>query len=216
MKGLRAAWPEQIAGVRAEDFVFIDESGVNRAMTRLHARRRINPRASGPAPRHRGDNVSILGALCLRGPLQPMCVNGATDGRVFLTFLKDVLVPQLWPGAVVVLDNLGAHKVKGVREQIEAAGARLLYLPPYSGGLQPHRTALEQTQEPPAPGGRAHQRGAGPCHCPGLGCHHRAGCPRLLCPPRLPRQTQMRSALVPFSLGSAWPLAFFLCHPEQV
>ena len=117
--------------------VFIDESGVNRAMTRRYARSRVNTRAFGLAPRNWGDNVSILGALCLRGPLQPMCVNGATDGRVFLTFLKEVLVPQLWPGAVVVMDNLGAHKVQGVREQIEAAGARLLYLPPYRADFNP-------------------------------------------------------------------------------
>ena len=137
MKGLRAAWPEQIAGVRAQDFVFIDESGVNRAMTRRYARSRVNTRAFGSAPRNWGDNVSILGALTLHGPLQSMCVNGATDGRVFLTYLKEVLIPQLWPGAVVVMDNLGAHKVKGVRELLEAAGARLLYLPPYSADFNP-------------------------------------------------------------------------------
>ena len=137
MKALREAWPEQVADVRPEDLVSIDESGVNRARTRLYARSRVNTRAFGSAPRNWGDNVSILGALALRGPLQPMCVNGSTDGRVFLTFLKEVLVPQLWPGAVIVLDNLGAHKVCGVREQIEAAGARLLYLPPYSADFNP-------------------------------------------------------------------------------
>ena len=81
--------------------------------------------------------MSILGALTLRGPLQSMCVNGATDGRVYLTYLKEVLVPQLWKGAVVIMDNLSAHKVKGVRELIEAAGARLLYLPPYSPDFNP-------------------------------------------------------------------------------
>ncbi len=115
----------------------MDESGVNRAMTRAYARSRVNTRAFGSAPRNRGDNVSILGALSPRGPLQPMRINGATDGRVFLAYLKDVLVPQLWPGAVVVMDNLGAHKVKGVRELIEGAGAGLLYLPPYSADFNP-------------------------------------------------------------------------------
>ena len=137
MKGLRTAWPEQTAGIKPEDCVFIDESGVNRAMTRLYARSLCGTRAFGSAPRNWGDNVSILGALCLRGTLEPMCVNGATDGRVFLTFLRDVLLPQLWPGAVVVMDNLGAHKVRGVRELIESAGARLLYLPPYSADFNP-------------------------------------------------------------------------------
>ena len=121
--------------------MFIDESGVNRAMTRRYARSRVNTRAFGSAPRHWGDHVSILGALTLRGPLQSMCVNGATDGRVFLTYLKEVLVPQLWPGAVVVLDNLGAPKVKGVRELIEAAGTRLRYLLPYSADLNPIKLA---------------------------------------------------------------------------
>ena len=137
MKSLRAAWPVQTAGIRPEDFVFMDESGVNRAMTRLYARSLRGTRAFGSAPRNWGDNVSILGALCLRGTLEPMCVNGATNGRVFLTYLEKVLAPQLWPGAVVVMDNLGAHKVKGVRERIEAVGARLLYLPPYSADFNP-------------------------------------------------------------------------------
>ena len=121
--------------------MFLGESGVNRAMSRLYARRRVNTRAFGDAPRHWGENVSILGALTVRGPLQAMCVNGATDGRVFLTYLKEVLVPQLWPGAVVVMDNLGAHKVKGVRERIEAAGALLVYLPPYSPDFNPIEAA---------------------------------------------------------------------------
>ena len=95
-----------------------------------HARSPRGTRAFGSAPRTWGDNVSILGALSLRGTLEPMCVNGATNGPVFLAYLEHCLVPQLWPGAVVVLDNLGAHKVKGVRERIEAVGARLLYLSP--------------------------------------------------------------------------------------
>ena len=115
----------------------MDESGVNRAMTRTHARSPVNTRAFGHAPRNWGRNVSILGALSLRGPLEAMCVSGATDGPVFLTYLKEVLVPQLWPGAVVVMDNLGAHKVGGVRELIEGAGARVLYLPPYSPDFNP-------------------------------------------------------------------------------
>ena len=131
------AWPAQVAGIAPEDLIFMDESGVNRAMTRTYARSRVNTRAFGHAPRNWGDNVSILGAISLRGPLPPMCINGATDGRVFLTYLKEVLVPQLWKGAVVVMDNLGAHKVAGVRELIEAAGARLLYLPPYSADFNP-------------------------------------------------------------------------------
>ena len=144
MKALRAAWPGQIAGVQPKDLVFVDESGVNLAMTRRHARSLCGTRAFGSAPRNWGDNVSILGALSWRGPLASMYIAGATDGPVFLTYLRQVLVPRLWKGAVVVMDNLGAHKVKGVQTLIEAAGARLLYLPPYSADLNPIEPAWSQ------------------------------------------------------------------------
>ena len=137
VKALRAAWPEQIAGVPPEDLVFVDESGVNLAMTRRYARSRRGCRAYGSAPRNWGDNVSILNALGLRGSVASMYLPGATDGPVFLTYLKKVLVPKLWRGAVVVMDNLGAHKVKGVQTLLESAGARLVYLPPYSPDFNP-------------------------------------------------------------------------------
>ena len=106
-------------------------------MTRLYARSPRGTRAFGHAPRNWGENVTILGALTLRGPLESMCIAGATTGAVFLTYLDKVLLPQLWPGAVVVMDNLAAHKVKAVRQKIEAAGARLLYLSPYSPDFNP-------------------------------------------------------------------------------
>ena len=106
-------------------------------MTRLYARSPRGTRAFGHAPRNWGENVTILGALTLRGPLEAMCIAGATSGPVFLTYLDKVLIPQLWPGAVVVMDNLSAHKVKAVRAKIEAAGARLLYLSPYSPDFNP-------------------------------------------------------------------------------
>ena len=126
-----------MAGIPEADLVFVDESGVNRAMTRLYARSPRGRRAFGHAPRNWGGNVTILGALTLRGPLESMCIAGATSGPVFLTYLDRVLIPQLWKGAVVVMDNLSAHKAKAVRERIEAAGARLLYLSPYSPDFNP-------------------------------------------------------------------------------
>ena len=122
----------------------MDESGVNLAMTRLYARSPRGTRAFGSAPRTWGENVTILSALGWRGPLATMYLPGSTDGPVFLTYLKKVLVPRLWRGAVVVMDNLGAHKVKGVQALIEAAGARLVYLPPYSPDLNPIEPAWSQ------------------------------------------------------------------------
>ena len=137
VQGLCQAFQAEVAGIAPENLVFLDESGVNRTMTRLYARSLRGTRAFGSAPRNWGDNVSTLGALSLRGPWEPLCSNGATTGPVFLAFLKHFLLPHLWPGAVVVMDNLGAHKVKGVREQIEAAGARRLYLSPSSADFNP-------------------------------------------------------------------------------
>ena len=106
-------------------------------MTRPYARSLRGTRAFGSAPRNRGDNVSILSALCLHGPRASMYLPGATDGPVFLTYLKKVLMPKLWRGAIVVMDNLGAHKVKGVQTLLESVGARLVYLPPYSPDFNP-------------------------------------------------------------------------------
>ena len=123
--------------VAPEDLVFVDESGVNCAMTRLYARSPKGQRAFGHAPRNWGQNVSIIGALGLQGPLASGYLVGATDGAAFLAYVEQRLVPALWPGAVVVMDNLRAHKVRGVRETIEAVGARVLYLPPYSPDFNP-------------------------------------------------------------------------------
>jgi transposase len=133
----RRAYREQLAQVCPEDLVFVDESGVNRGRTRLYARSPQGQRAYGSAPRNYGPNVSVLGALSLAGPLATLHVAGATDGELFRLFLDEVLVPVLWPGAVVVLDNLSVHKRAGVRQAIEAVGARLVYLPPYSPDLNP-------------------------------------------------------------------------------
>jgi transposase len=90
-----------------------------------------------------------MGARSLRAgnaklTLASMYICGATDGAVFLTYLKEVLAPKLWPGAAVIMDNLRAHKVKGVEELIQAAGARVVYLPPYSPDFNPIELAWSQ------------------------------------------------------------------------
>ena len=76
-----------------------------------------------------------------------MTIEAATDGEIFLAHLDEVLCPKLRPGDVVVMDNLSSHKVKGVREKIEAAGAQLLYLPPYSPDLNPIEKALAKLKQ---------------------------------------------------------------------
>lgn len=133
----RQDYKGNIATVRVEDLVFLDESGVNIAMTRLYARAPKGKRACGSAPKNWDKNVTILGAISLSGLIAAMSIQGAADTPVFLTFIERVLVPQLWPGAVVVMDNLAVHKAKSVREVIEAVGARVVYLPSYSPDLNP-------------------------------------------------------------------------------
>jgi transposase len=106
-------------------------------MTRDYARAPIGERAHGSVPRNRGEVTTMIGALDVRGVRAMMTVEGGTDTEVFEAFLERVLVRKLRPGDIVVLDNLGAHKPETVRRLIEAAGARLLFLPPYSPDLNP-------------------------------------------------------------------------------
>jgi transposase len=106
-------------------------------MTRRFGRAARGTRVHDAVPKNFGRNVTLLGALSCRGLDAVMSVDGATDAAVFRAFVAHVLVPTLQPGDIVVMDNLGAHKVDGVRRAIEASGARLLYLPPYSPDWSP-------------------------------------------------------------------------------
>jgi transposase len=117
--------------------VFLDEAGCHQAMTRLYARAPRGQRAQATKPVNRGRHVTMLGALSLQGLVAAMTVEGFTDGEAFLAFLREVLVPQLRPGQILILDNLKAHKVAGVAEACATAGVQLLYLPPYSPDLSP-------------------------------------------------------------------------------
>ncbi len=143
----REAFRKTIADVPVKDLVFVDESGVNIAMTRRYARAPRGERAVGSVPKNWGGNTSILGALGLLGILAAMILDGATDTEAFLVYVRQILVPALWPGAVVLMDNLSAHHAEEVREAIEAAGARLIYLPPYSPELSPIEECWSKVKE---------------------------------------------------------------------
>ena len=121
----------------AKRLVFVDESGVNRSLRRLYAWSQRGKRAYGYAPVNRGPNVTLIAGISLEGVLAPMQVEAATDGDVFCAYLEQVLCPQLKPGQLVLMDNLPAHKVSGVRACIESVGAELLYLPRYSPEYNP-------------------------------------------------------------------------------
>jgi transposase len=117
--------------------VFVDEMGSHVALTRLYARSRRGRRAYGTVKRNRGRNLTTIGAVTLEGVRASFALEGATDGAAFLVFVREVLTPSLRAGQVVILDNLGAHRVEGVREAVEAAGCSLVFLPGYSPDLNP-------------------------------------------------------------------------------
>jgi transposase len=133
----RAHYRELRATLDLHRLKFIDESGINLAMTRLYGRAPRGERAQGSAPQNYGQNVTMLGALSCTGLGAVMTVEGATDSDVFRAYVQEVLCPTLREGDIVVADNLSAHKAAGVQEAITAQGARMLYLPPYSPDLNP-------------------------------------------------------------------------------
>ena len=106
-------------------------------MTRRYGRAPRGERVVGAVPHNYGANVTMLAALSLQGVEAVMTIDGATDAEVFRAYVGHVLGPTLTPGDIVIMDNLRAHKVAGIRERIEASGARLIYLPPYSPDLSP-------------------------------------------------------------------------------
>lgn len=117
--------------------VFVDESGAQTNMVRTYARSPRGTRAKGCAPESGYEQLTMLGALSLSGLEALMTIKAATDTDVMVAFVEHVLVPTLRPGQIVILDNLKPHKARRVRELIEAAGSRLLFLPPYSPDMNP-------------------------------------------------------------------------------
>lgn len=134
----RVDYWQRIRDIDPENLVFIDESGVNLAMTRLYARSPRGERAIGDRPQRRGQNVSLIDALALRGPLAVTTVLGPMNGLTFEAYLISRVVPNLWPGACVVLDNSSTHKEnEEIKQAFESVGAKLIYLSPYSPDFSP-------------------------------------------------------------------------------
>jgi transposase len=129
---------ESMRAIDPENLVFIDESGVNLAMTRLYARSPSGERAVGERPQQRGQNVSMIDALTLHGPIALTTILGPMDGLTFTAYLIARVIPNLWPGACLVLDNSSIHdETEEIKCALAAVGARLMYLPPYSPDFSP-------------------------------------------------------------------------------
>ena len=133
----RACWHDLLAGEPVAGLVFVDESGANTKMTRLRGRAPEGQRAVGRIPQGHYQTTTLVSGIRLKGPSAPWLFEGAMDGEMFLAWIVQGLVPTLQKGDTVIMDNLATHKVHGVAEAIEAAGARLLYLPPYSPDFNP-------------------------------------------------------------------------------
>jgi transposase len=117
--------------------VFIDETWAKTNMTRRLGRAPRGRRLIASVPHGHWSTTTFIGALRATGLTAPAVFDGAINGASFLAYVQQILVPTLQPGDIVILDNLGSHKVTGVRQAIEAAGATLRFLPPYSPDLNP-------------------------------------------------------------------------------
>jgi transposase len=107
-------------------------------MTRLYGRSPIGERLyDSEPPKDRGRNISLIGGLSLDGLIATMSVVGSVNTHVFLYYIQEILIPQLWVGAIVVMDNLSVHHAEVVQQAIEAVGAKVVFLPPYSPDLSP-------------------------------------------------------------------------------
>ena len=122
--------------------VFVDETGAATNMARRYGRGPRGKRVDGPVPHGHWKTTTFVGGLTCRGFIAPYVIDGAMNGTLFKAWVEQMLAPALRPGDLVIMDNLPAHKVAGIREAIEARGAELRYLPPYSPDLNPIEQAF--------------------------------------------------------------------------
>jgi transposase len=140
----RTNWRADQAGLDPDKLIFIDETGANTKMVRTRGRAPRSQRLIGREPWGHWKTTTFTAGLRRDGLVAPFVLDGPMNGEAFLVYLEKILVPTLSPGDIVVMDNLAAHKVLGVRSLIEDAGARLLYLPPYSPDLNPIELAFSK------------------------------------------------------------------------
>jgi transposase len=133
----RADWQAQQGTLDPGRLVFLDETWTTTNMARRFGRSPKGQRVIGTVPQGHWQTSTFVAGLRQDGLIAPLVLDGAMDGETFLAYVQQFLAPALRPGDIVVIDNLSSHKVAGVREAIEAVGASLLYLPPYSPDLNP-------------------------------------------------------------------------------
>ena len=147
MAAARAAWRERQPHLNPTQIVFIDETWATTNMARRYGRSPRGQRLVASVPHGHWKTSTFLAALRHDGLTAPCVIDGAINGAAFRAYVEQFLAPTLKPGDLVILDNLSSHKVAGVREAIEARGASLLYLPPYSPDLNPIEQAFAKLKQ---------------------------------------------------------------------
>ena len=138
----RAEWRARQPDLRPGRLVFIDETWTKTNMVRLYGRAAMGHRLVGAVPHGHWQTSTFIAGLRQDGLVAPCVFQGAINGTLFLAYVEQVLVPTLRAGDIVIMDNLASHKVAGVRRAIEAVGAILMFLPPYSPDLNPIEQAF--------------------------------------------------------------------------
>lgn len=137
MRLARVEWKANQPGWPAQRLVFIDETGLNTKMTRGYGRAPLPDRCICKVPHGHWHTNTFIAALRVDGICAPWLLEGPMNGQAFAIYVQEVLAPELRKGDTVVCDNLSCHHAPGVREALEAVGARLMFLPPYSPDLNP-------------------------------------------------------------------------------
>jgi transposase len=144
IKERREAWFDSQLDLDPEKLVFIDETWTTTNMARKNGRAFKGERLRAGVPHGHWKTTTFVAGLRLTGMTAPMVLDGPINSQWFQAYVDQVLVPTLSPGDIVVMDNLGSHKRAGVRKAIEAVGATLLYLPPYSPDFNPIENAFSK------------------------------------------------------------------------
>ena len=140
----REAWFDSQLDLDCEKLVFIDETWASTNMARKNGRAPRGERLRASVPHGHWKTTTFVAGLRLSGLTAPMVLDGPINSLWFQAYVDQVLAPTLSPGDIVVMDNLGSHKGAGVRGAIEAVGATLLYLPPYSPDFNPIEKAFSK------------------------------------------------------------------------
>ena len=144
MKAAREAWFAGQPYLDPARLVFLDETWTATNMARLRGRSPRGERLRSPVPHGHWKTTTLVAGLRLSGIAAPFVLDGPINRDAFQAYVDQVLVPELTPGDIVVMDNLGSHKGPAVRAAIETAGARLLFLPPYSPDFNPIEMAFSK------------------------------------------------------------------------